>query len=52
MTLSINSPDFQISSSFEIPESLRQLLYQAWQNRYKELYEELADGTITLEELY
>ena len=50
MTLSIDSPDFQISSSFEIPESLRQLLYQAWQNRYKELYEELADGTITLEE--
>jgi hypothetical protein len=50
MTLSIDYPNFQISSSFEIPEFLRQLLYKAWQNRYEELYEEEADGTITLEE--
>lgn len=50
MTLSINYPNFQISSSFEIPESLRQLLYKAWQNHYEELYEEETDGTITLEE--
>jgi hypothetical protein len=49
MTLSIEYFNFQISSSFEIPESLRQLLYKAWQNHYQELYEE-ADGTITLEE--
>ena len=49
MTLSIDYPNFQISSSFEIPESLRQLLYKAWQNHYEELYEEEADGTITLE---
>jgi hypothetical protein len=50
MTLSIDYPNFQISSSFEIPESLRQLLLLAWQNNYEELYEEEADGTITLEE--
>jgi hypothetical protein len=50
LTLSIDYPNFQISSSFEIPESLRQLLYKAWQNHYEELYEEEADGTITLEE--
>jgi hypothetical protein len=50
MTLSIDYPNFQISSSFEIPESLRQLLYKVWQNHYEELYEEEADGTITLEE--
>jgi hypothetical protein len=49
MTLSIDYPNFQISSSFEIPESLRQLLYKAWQNHYEELYEE-AGGTINLEE--
>jgi hypothetical protein len=49
MTLSIEYFNFQISSSFEIPESLRQLLDKAWQNHYQELYEE-ADGTITLEE--
>jgi hypothetical protein len=50
MTLSIDYLNFQISSSFEIPESLRQLLYRAWRNHYEELYEEEADGTITLEE--
>ena len=50
MTLSISYPNFQISSSSEIPESLRQLLYKAWQNHYEELYEEPADGNITLEE--
>ena len=50
MTLSIDYPNFPISSSFEIPESLRQLLYKVWQNRYEEFYEEEADGTITLEE--
>ena len=50
MTLSISYPNFQISSSSEIPESLRQLLYKAWQNHYEELYEESADGNITLEE--
>ena len=50
MTLSISYPNFQISSSSEIPESLRQLLYKAWQNHYEELYEEPADCNITLEE--
>ena len=50
MTLSIDSQNFQISSSFEIPESLRQLLYKAWQNSYEEFYEESANKTITLEE--
>ena len=50
MTLSIDSPNFQISSSFEIPEYLYQLLYKAWQNRYEEFYEESANKTITLEE--
>jgi hypothetical protein len=49
MTLSIDYPNFQISSSFEIPESLRQILYKAWQNHYEELYEEEANGTVTLE---
>ena len=50
MTLSIDSPSFQISSSFEIPESLRQLIYKAWQNHYEELYEEEINQTISLEE--
>jgi hypothetical protein len=50
MTLSIEYFNFQILSSFEIPESLRQLIYKAWQNHYEEIYEEEADGTITLEE--
>ena len=45
----IDSPSFQISSSFEIPESLHQVLYKAWQNRYEEFYEQ-ADRNITLEE--
>jgi hypothetical protein len=49
MTLSIDYPNFQISSDLEIPESLRQLLYNAWQNHYEELYEKQADGTISLE---
>jgi hypothetical protein len=49
MTLSIDYPNFQISSDLEIPESLHQLLYKAWQNHYQELYEEQADGTISLE---
>lgn len=49
MTLSIDYPNFQISSDLEIPEFLRQLLYKAWQNHYQELYEEEADGTISLE---
>lgn len=50
MTLSIDHPNFQISSSYEISESLRQLLNQVWQNHYEELYEEEASGNITLEE--
>ncbi|MEM7556984.1 MAG: tetratricopeptide repeat protein, partial [Cyanobacteria bacterium P01_A01_bin.84] len=50
MTLSVEYSNFQISSSYEIPKSLRQLLYKAWQNRYEEFYEEEADGTISLEE--
>ena len=50
MTLSIDSSNFQISSSFGIPESLRQLLYKAWQNRYEEFYEESANNTTNLEE--
>ena len=49
MTLSIDSSNFQISSSFGIPESLRQLLYKAWQNRYEEFYEKSEDDTIDLE---
>ncbi len=50
MTLSFDSPSFQISSSFEIPESLHQVLYKAWQNRYEEFYEEEINQTISLEE--
>ena len=46
----IDSPSFQISSSFEIPESLHQVLYKAWQNRYEEFYEEEINQTISLEE--
>ncbi|MEM7595650.1 MAG: tetratricopeptide repeat protein [Cyanobacteria bacterium P01_A01_bin.83] len=49
MKSSLNSPNFQISSSYEIPESLRQLLYKAWVNHYEELYEEQSGQTITLE---
>ena len=50
MTLSLDYPNFQISSSYEISESLRQLLERVWQNHYQELYEEGAEGTISLEE--
>jgi hypothetical protein len=49
MTLSIDYPNFQISADLEIPESLHQLLYKAWQNHYEELYENQADRTISLE---
>lgn len=48
--LSCNYPDFEISSSFEIPNHLRDLLHEIWQHHYEELYEEEADGTTPLED--
>jgi hypothetical protein len=41
---------FQISSACEIPQSLRQVLYTAWQFRYEELYEDAEADSISLEE--
>lgn len=43
-------PEFQFSSSFEIPSSLRDLLHEVWLRHYEELYEEEADGTTPLED--
>jgi hypothetical protein len=43
-------PEFQFSSSFEIPNSLRDLLHDVWLRHYEELYEEEADGTTPLED--
>ncbi len=48
--LSCYYPDFEISSSCEIPNHLRDLLHEIWQHHYEELYDEDADGTITLED--
>lgn len=47
--LSCYYPNFQISSSFEIPKDLRELLHEIWQRHYEELYEEDADGATPLE---
>lgn len=43
-------PNFQISSSWEIPNHLRDILHEVWQRHYEELYEEEADCTISLED--
>lgn len=45
-------PSFKISSSFEIPVSLGNLLKEIWQRHYEELYEEEADGTTSLENAF
>ncbi|GFE68618.1 hypothetical protein [Chroococcus sp. FPU101] len=43
--------DFKISPTYEIPQSLREILYTAWQFQYEELYEEKEKNTISLEEI-
>ncbi len=43
-------PNFQISSSWEIPNHLRDILHEVWQRHYEELYDEEADSTTSLED--
>lgn len=43
---------FQISDHYKIPLSLHDLLAEAWHSSYEELYEESAEDTSSLEEVY
>lgn len=44
-------PTFDISTAYEIPQSLREILYTTWQFQYEELYEKNdEEKTISLEE--
>lgn len=45
-SLLCNYPAFEISSDYELPNELRQILKQVWSLRYEELYEEVPDNII------